>query len=436
MLIHKNQKINRSFIFVFILFIATGFIFPNNIAAQGPPKKAQSITKKNPSFLFLSDIHLNTTTDTTAYGSDTGMELWANFLHKADSILGSDNAPRFVVYTGDLPAHYHCTPSCYLAPDERAIHNQNLTIILIGLRNLAVKHHTPFFYLPGNNDGLAGDYYSFADSLQQTPFSLVPDNTNPYPALNILPGSSNAPCMLSNPHPTMGYYAARPVKGLRLICLNTVIYDSYFQAVDGTNQLTDGNTQMAWLAAQLADAGAKKEKVYIAMHIPPGMNAYSSKSMWVKLPGQKVSWLNTFLSLTAKYQATISGILYGHTHMDEVRRLYDPTGKRITEVAISCPGVTPQHNNNPGFKTVTYDAISKELMDFTTYYTTPVSTSWGSNAYTFSSSFNSKPGNSIYQQLSGMTLTNITNRMNNIFTVKNGAPTYTIQTGIEVKWGQ
>ena len=66
MLIHKNQKINRSFIFVFILFIATGFIFPNNIAAQGPPKKAQSITKKNPSFLFLSDIHLNTTTDTTA----------------------------------------------------------------------------------------------------------------------------------------------------------------------------------------------------------------------------------------------------------------------------------------------------------------------------------------------------------------------------------
>jgi 3',5'-cyclic AMP phosphodiesterase CpdA len=364
------------------------------------------------------------------------MDLWANFLHKADSILGSDHAPKFVVYTGDLPAHYHCNTSCYLPPDERATHNQNLTIILTGLRNLASKHNTPFFYLPGNNDGLAGDYYSFADSLQQTPFTLVPDSTNPYPALNILHGTNKAPCMVSNPHPSMGYYSARPVKGLRLISLNTVIYVSNFQPVDGTNQLTDGNTQMAWLADQLADAKAKNEKVYIAMHVPPGMNAYSNNSMWVKLPGQKVSWLNTFLSLSTKYQATIAGILYGHTHMDELRRLYDPTGKRITEVAISCPGVTPQHNNNPGFKTVTYDAISKELMDFTTYYTTPGSLSWGSNSYTFSSTFGSKPGKTIYQQLSSMTLTNVSNSMNNIFSVKNGPETYNIQTGIEVKWGQ
>ena len=433
---NNNKKLTRKLFILIILFIAAGIEASNTIAAQGSPKKIQSSPKDNPCFLFLSDIHLNTATDTTVYGSDTGMELWANFLQKADSILGADNAPKFVVYTGDLPAHYHCNTSCYLPTNERATHNQNLTIILTGLRNLASKHNTPFFYLPGNNDGLAGDYYSFSDEQQQTPFSLVPDSINPYPALNIRSGGTQAPCMLSNPHPTMGYYAARPVEGLRLLSLNSVICNSNFQPVDGTQQLNDGNTQMTWLADQLADAKAKKEKVYIAMHIPPGIDAYSGKSMWIKLPGQNVSWLNTFLSLTTKYQATISGILYGHTHMDELRRLYDPTGKRITEVAISCPGVTPQHNNNPGFKTVTYDAISKELMDFTTYYTTPASTSWGNNTYTFSSSFNSKPGYSIYQQLSGLTLNNITNSMNNIFTVKNGAPNYTTQTGIEVKWGQ
>ena len=293
-MIPKNQKFTGRIIFVLTLFIAAGFNTPRNIAGSVSNKKDQLTTKENPCFLFLSDIHLNTTNDSTVYGGDTGMDLWANFLQKADSILGGNNAPRFVVYTGDLPAHYHCTPSCYLAPDERATHNQNLTIILTGLRNLASKHNTPFFYLPGNNDGLAGDYCSFADSLQQTPFSLVPDSTNPYPALNLRQGTNQAPCMVSNPHPTMGYYSARPVKGLRLISLNTVIYVSSFQPDDGTNQLTDGNNQMAWLAAQLADAKVKKEKVYIAMHVPPGMNAYSSTSMWVKLPGQKVSWLNTF----------------------------------------------------------------------------------------------------------------------------------------------
>lgn len=435
-MIRKTQQFTRILIFVFLLFIAAGFCIPNNIAAQVTPKKIQSSLKTNPSFLFLSDIHLNSTSDSTDYGSDTGMELWANFLHKTDSLLGCTNAPSFAVYTGDLPAHYHCSPSCYLPPADRSTHNQNLTVILTGLRNLLQKHKTPFFYLPGNNDGLAGDYYSFADELQQTSFSLIPDSTNPYPALNILSGNTKAPCIVSNPHPTMGYYSARPINGLRLIAMNTVIYDPNFKPVDGTQQLNDGDTQMAWLSNQLADAKAKKEKVYIAMHIPPGMNAYSNIGMWVKLPGQKVSWLNKFLSLTTKYQTTIAGILYGHTHMDELRRLYDPTGKIITEVAISCPGVTPQHKNNPGFKTVTYNAISKELMDFTTFYTTPSSTSWGNNSYTFSSSFGSSSGKSIYQQLSGMTLTNITSNVNKIYTVKNGAPTYNVQTGIEVKWGQ
>jgi UDP-2,3-diacylglucosamine pyrophosphatase LpxH len=432
-MINTNQKFVSRFIIVFILFFAAAFIPSNDIVAQGSPKKA---TKDNPCFLFLSDIHLNTTTDTTVYGGDTGMELWANFLHKADSILGGAHAPKFVVYTGDLPAHYHCGPSCYLPPDERSIHSQNLTVILTGLRNLTNKYHTPLFYIPGNNDGMAGDYYSFADSQQQTPFSLVPDSANPYPALNILPGTSHAPCMLSNPHPAMGYYSALPVKRLRLISLNTVIFSSNFIPDDGTDQLTDGDTQMAWLAAQLADAKSKKEKVYIAMHIPPGLDAYSDKSMWVKLPGQKVSWLNTFLSLTTRYQSTIAGILYGHTHMDEIRRLYDSTGKRITEVAISGPGVTPQHNNNPGFKTVSYDAISKELMDFTTYYTTPASKSWGNNIYTFSFTYNSTPGKSIFQRLSGMPLTDITTIMNYIFTVKACPATYNTQTGIEVKWDQ
>lgn len=409
------------------------FIAPacNTTKRIGPNQAATG----NPSFLFLSDIHLNTTSATTAYGDDTGMELWTNFLNKADSVIRTSNA-QFIVYTGDLPAHYHCDSSCYLPLDKRATHNQNLRTILAGLRNLANKYRKPLFYMPGNNDGLAGDYYSFADSLLQTPFSLVPEKNNPYPALNILSGSSKAPCMVSNPQPTMGYYAARPVEGLRLICLNTVIYDTAFSAVDGTTQLADGNMQMNWLSGQLTEAQAQNEKVYIAMHIPPGVNAYGGGSMWARLPGQKTTWLNQFLSLTSRYKTSIAGILYGHTHMDEVRRLYDSTGTAITAVAISCPGVTPQHYNNPGFKTVTYDALSKELLDFTTYYTTPTSTTWGDSTYTFSSTFPGMPNTTIYQRLVALPLTTVVNSMNIIFTVKNGPPTYNTQGGIEVKWGQ
>jgi sphingomyelin phosphodiesterase acid-like 3 len=143
-------------------------------------------------FLFLSDIHLDTYATTTDYGADTGMDLWALFLRKADSVMAGPDAPRFIVYTGDLPSHLN--PCCYLPPGQRSSHNNNIDTILTGLRRLADKYNKPLFYMPGNNDGLAGDYASFADEELQTPFSLVPDKADPYPALNILPGTAKAPC--------------------------------------------------------------------------------------------------------------------------------------------------------------------------------------------------------------------------------------------------
>jgi hypothetical protein len=239
--------------------------------------------------------------------------------------------------------------------------------------------------------------------------------------------------MVSNPNPGLGYYAAYPVRGLRLIALNTVIYNAKFKAVDGTTQMTDGNLQMEWLSAQLADAASKKEKVYIAMHVPPGTDAYSGRPMWkIQTPGEN-AWLNTFLTLTAKYQNTISGIFYGHTHMDEVRRLYDSTGRNITTVAISCPGVTPQHNNNPGFKTVQYNPSTMDLVDFTTYYTHPGQPVWGDSSYTFSKTFAAMPGKSIHYTLSHMTLPAVARCMNEIYTVKNGIVKHSVIKGIEVK---
>jgi hypothetical protein len=75
-MIYKTQKFTNRIYIILLLFISTGFCFPNKIAAQRT-QKIHPATKPNPNFLFFSDIHLNTTSDSTSYGSDTGMELWS-----------------------------------------------------------------------------------------------------------------------------------------------------------------------------------------------------------------------------------------------------------------------------------------------------------------------------------------------------------------------
>lgn len=380
--------------------------------------------------MFLSDVHLNTQADTSALGTDTGMELWRAFISKLEKLLSAPGAPRFIVYTGDLPAHYKCGSTCYLAPEARGSHNADIDSVLSAFNRLSEKYHRPVFYVPGNNDALAGDYYSFADMQQQTPLSLIQAGAYFFPSAA---KEKKAPCMVSNPHPTMGYYSAYPVKGLRLIALNTVIFNPKFRPVDGTDQLDDGNTEMAWLAGQLHDAAANHERVYIAMHVPPGEDAYSGKSMWAHLPVGGNDWLNQFLALTTQYSSTIEMILYGHTHMDEVRRLFDTSGTKITAIAMSCPGVTPQHYNNPGFKVVNYNAATMSPTGFTTYYTQPSAVVWGDSAYTFKEAWSNAAGASIREKLSSISFSELANGMNSIYTVKNGKPGYNTARGIDVK---
>jgi 3',5'-cyclic AMP phosphodiesterase CpdA len=398
------------------IIFCCSFIF---IAAISFANDNDSLQKQQ-SFLFISDIHLSTTTLHTTYGEDTGMDLWKRFLAKVDSLLSAEKSLQFIVCTGDLPEHYNCKPPCYLPDSSRTNHNKNIATVLEGLKRLSKKHHKPLFYVPGNNDPLAGDYYSFADEKQQTPLSLVE--------------GINSKKIISNPNPTMGFYAAKPVKGLRLISLNTIIYSKKFIPVDGTNQQTDGDKQLNWLAQQLAEAETKKEKVYIAMHIPPGYDAYSSKPMWAQSSTSNNYWVNKFLSLTTRYQKNIETILFGHTHMEELRMLYDSTGVNVTTLAISSPGVTPQHNNNPGFKIVYYNKKDKALTNFTTYYTLPVQQFWGDSSYNFNQTFNKPASTSIIQYLKNNSLHTISASLENIYTVKNGNPSYKIENGIQVKY--
>ena len=189
--------------------------------------------------------------------------------------------------------------------------------------------------------------------------------------------------------------------------------------------------------APYSKRNAREENVSTSLwHSPTGSPTGSpTPTMWAQLPTTGINWQDQFLGLVHQHAATVTGLFYGHTHMDEVRLLYDRSGQKVTQVAISSPGVTPLDSNNPGFKLISYDPASKEPTDFVTYYTTPSATTWGAASYRFSDAYGcgSKTIRTCLQQL---TPAEVNTRMNTIFTVMNGFPTYATGPGIPVKFGQ
>lgn len=328
------------------------------------------------SFLFLSDIHLNTQANRTIAKDDTGTDLWGATKTRLQTLMASADAPSFIVYTGDLTAHsYQEGSHKSLSPDD--LHD-NMEVVLKDLYEIAGD--TPLFYAPGNNDALGGDYYEFANYRGETPFGLVDSAAMQYPAPNAQ--------MESLPHPGQGYYSARPFPGLRVIALNSVILGhNHWSATFQNNYVAQGDTMMAWLGEQLTDVRASGEKAYLTMHIPPGTDAHSNTPMWDTVGNSR--WQQQFLALADTFQHEITGILYGHTHMDEIRLLCRPgtTDTIVTEVAISAPGISPNHGQNPAFRTVSYDPSSFELTGYTTYHTDLSSTVWGDGSYTFNDSY-------------------------------------------------
>jgi len=366
-------------------------------------------------FLALSDIHYVGTANETCgqAGDETDDALWSAAQAEAQRVIQAER-PAFAIYLGDLPSH--CTPH----PDSQ------FTVALDGLANIAGAG-TKLIYVPGNNDSLGGDYYPFADNAGQTPL----DRSTAWggkPVLNARPGD-----MIDVSNLSKGYYAAYAAQAtasapaLRVIALNTTIFTAkYGQRVPGRQ--ADSDAQLDWLDAQLKDARAKKEKVIIAMHVPPGTDGYGGRNgdqiitMWdsgLIYTGQDPdlpprAWVQqVFLQLIASYRAEIIGLLSSHTHYNEIRRLRDcsQTPSRMgafTELDVAIPSITTDHGNNPSVKLFGYDGAFEWTENRTYYAPAKSGAGWGGDS-TFSFDQDNYPcpscaaGSSLYARIATLT---------------------------------
>ncbi|KAM4683543.1 sphingomyelin phosphodiesterase [Amazona ochrocephala] len=153
-----------------------------------------------------------------------------------------------------------------------------------------------------------------------------------------------------------GFYTAQVWPGLRLVSLNMNFCSqaNFWLLINAT----DPAGQLQWLVGVLAAAERAGDKVHIIGHIPPGHCLRS--------------WSWNYYRIVNRFEGTIAGQFFGHTHVDEFEMFYDEeTLTRPVSIAFIAPSVTTYINLNPGYRVYmvdgSYPGSSHAVLDHETF---------------------------------------------------------------------
>ncbi len=172
-----------------------------------------------------------------------------------------------------------------------------------------------------------------------------------------------------------GYFStAFPIdpKG-RLLVLYTQPWAAECTSGCTTDAESSGAAEIAWLTAQLADARAKGERVWLLGHIPPGIGAPPTATALAGgtscqaavSPYYAEPFATQLLSLYQQYGDLIGFGLFAHQHTDDFRVMRDPSGRPLFGMKL-VPSISPMHGNDPAFVRFTYDPAAGSMTDATT----------------------------------------------------------------------
>jgi sphingomyelin phosphodiesterase acid-like 3 len=135
---------------------------------------------------------------------------------------------------------------------------------------------------------------------------------------------------------------------------------------EGKNIDTTASNELSWFHQELEKATKKHQRVLIAMHIPMGIDVYTSLFNPFRIVEfWKSSYAQQFLADIQNFSSVIMGVFPGHLHAD-VFQIYRTNGEAIPFTGT--PSISPIFGNNPAFKIYSYSTKSLRLVDFVTYY--------------------------------------------------------------------
>ncbi len=356
----------------------TRFLF---FAVLGPATFAQ-IGPASGRVLLISDVHLDPLADPaivkqliaapvpqweaifdssqqksfSAYGSDTNYRLLVSTLAATAAQAPFD----YVVFSGDALRHNFSRAFAAAGGTSDQFPAFAAKTEAFVVQELQDRLKVPVLAALGNNDSGCGDYQIPPDS----PFLAATASQ-----LRVLAGSPEAKStfelggFFSIAHPT--------VANQDIIVLNTIFWSPSYKSCTPTSG-DPGEAEMEWLGWKLYTARLLHHGVTLVMHIPPGMDAYSSShgQCHAPVPFWQVKFATEFSSLMSTYSDLVQMAFAGHIHMDDFRVVapdqpsHDPASLplRIT------PSVSPIFKNDPAFSVMTYSLTTASASDITTFF--------------------------------------------------------------------
>jgi hypothetical protein len=274
----------------------------------------------------VSDIHLapdDRDPKPSPYGSDTDPVLFRSLLGE---LRRRDPDPPVVIIAGDFLAHN-------FARSEAAA-----TMAHIAARFNAVYPHAQFLITLGNNDSPCGDYAAPIDGpfLAATAKAWAP----------LVNRHGAAPEFIKTFAHDGSYVATLPVPGLRAVVINDISFSlrTNDSCAAGLNPRA---TSLGDLTRALRAAPAHSRS-WLLLHIPPGIDAYSTSYLAHRLavvPFMRPNVREALEAEIADPRDAISLVVAGHTH----KFGYRISGGAHPVPMLLVPSVSPIFSNAPSF---------------------------------------------------------------------------------------
>lgn len=317
-------------------------------------------SKNSLQFLTINDIHLNNTTnhqmviDPNHFNKKNDMDrvVYDKLITTVRDNIGQDkliSQPEFVLYIGDAVGHLHDVP---VEQREKFV-NDNTIGVYKGL--LKMFPHTPIINLFGNNDSFPRDYGVY-DFQKKSTYDMAMEAGFKNGFLSsgeFCKDGKVYPCIVSQ-DTKYGYFTLNLRPKLELLGLNSIMFSTEHEVQTGQKE------QFAYITKQLKMAKEHGKSVIIAMHIPVGHNVYKGKPFW------RAEYQQPFVKLLKEYSAQVKGVIVGHTHMEEFKKLKTPTGY-LGEYFSA--GFSTSHGNSPAVKVFDLSKYNHKwaISNFTTY---------------------------------------------------------------------